>query len=67
MPRTKKTAKAATASSAVEALIAKIAAEHLDIETLETRSGDQLDFHNVSVWGLRAALEAAFEAGRKSA
>lgn len=44
----------------------KIAAELLRIETLETRNMDELDFHEVSVWGIKAALEAAYEAGRKS-
>ena len=45
----------------------KIAKEHLDIETLEPRNSDGLDFHEVSVWGIRDALKAAFEAGRKAA
>lgn len=40
-----------------------IAKEHLRIETLETRLSDSLDFHDVSVWGIRHALEAAYEAG----
>lgn len=30
---------------------------------METRSSDSLDFHDVSVWGLKAALEEAFMAG----
>jgi hypothetical protein len=45
----------------------QIAKEHLFIETLETQNSDRLDFHDVSVWGVKAALEAAFEAGRKAA
>jgi len=40
----------------------RIVAEHLDIETLATRKSDSLDFHEVAVWGLKAALEAAYEA-----
>ena len=36
----------------------------LRIETLETRNRDSLDFHDLSVWTLKAALEAAFDAGR---
>ena len=40
----------------------QIAAEHLGIETLVTRKSDSLDFHEVSVWGIKAALEAACEA-----
>lgn len=50
----------------VEQLIAQIAAEHLLIETLETRNRDCLDFHEVPVWGIQAALNAAYEAGRDS-
>ncbi|XHR27629.1 MAG: DUF6900 domain-containing protein [Chthoniobacteraceae bacterium] len=45
----------------------KIAKEILNIETLETRNSDGLDFHEVSVWEIRDALEAAYEAGRKAA
>ena len=46
------------------ATISKIAADVLDIETLETRNADHLDFHLVSVWGLRRALKRAFDAGQ---
>lgn len=38
----------------------------LGIETLETRNSDRLDFHDLAVWNVRAALEAAYEAGRKA-
>ena len=41
-----------------------IAKEHLFVDTLETRNSDSLDFHDVSVWGIRRALEAAYRAGR---
>lgn len=41
-----------------------IARKHLSIETLETRRSDRLDFHEVAVWGVQAALDAAYEAGR---
>lgn len=44
----------------------KIAKEILWIETLETRKSDSLDFHEVSVWGLKEALEAAYKAGQQS-
>lgn len=46
--------------------LAEIAARHLHLETLETRNSDSLDFHDVAVWSIRAALEAAYEAGRQS-
>jgi len=45
----------------------RIAAEHLGIETLEARKRDSLDFHEVSVWGVKAALEAACDAVLASA
>ena len=41
----------------------QIAKTHLDIETLETRKSDALDFHDLAVWNIRAALEAAYKAG----
>ena len=44
-------------------VIARIAARILGILTLETRHRDRLDFHDISVDGLRRALEAAYEAG----
>jgi len=45
----------------------QIALDHLFVATLETRSSDSLDFHDVSVWAIKTALQAAFEAGRNSA
>lgn len=45
----------------------QIARQHLQTTTLETRHSDQLDFQEVSVWGIKSALQAAFEAGRQSA
>ena len=50
----------------LEHLLNQIAAEHLHIDTLATRNSDRLDFHEVSVWGLKEALQAAFTAGQKS-
>jgi hypothetical protein len=47
-------------------LFTQIARERLDIETLETRRMDGLDFHEVAVWQLEKALRAAYEAGRES-
>ena len=49
--------------SKLEQLLTQIAQDKLGIETLETRSSDGLDFHDVAVWCLRDALEAAFNAG----
>ena len=47
-------------------IINRIAEEHLFLDTLETRNSDRLDFRDQSVWGVKAALEAAYEAGRES-
>jgi hypothetical protein len=55
------------ADKALETLLQQIALDHLFIETLETRNSDRLDFHEVSVWGVKSALMAAFEAGRQAA
>ena len=49
--------------NSLDTLFAQIALDHLFIETLEHRHSDSLDFHNVSVWGVKSALQAAYEAG----
>jgi hypothetical protein len=49
-----------------DATINEIAQRILRIDTLQTRKNDSLDFHEVAVWTLKEALEAAFEAGRKA-
>jgi hypothetical protein len=46
-----------------EATFAAIARKHLRIMTLQARHRGELDFHVVSVWAVRAALEAAYRAG----
>ncbi len=50
-------------TQAAAEVIAQIAKEHLDLDTLETRHSDRLDFSEQAVWQLRAALEAAYAAG----
>ena len=50
-------------TNTLDQIFALIAQKHLFIETLETRNSDRLDVHDVSVWGVRSALEAAFKAG----
>ncbi len=47
-----------------DANLMTIAREQLQLETLETRLSDGLDFHDMSVSHIKAALEAAYEAGR---
>lgn len=44
-----------------------IARRLLGIETLETRSSDALDFHDLAIWNIRKALEAAYDAGTQAA
>ena len=46
--------------------LADIAKKVLSIETLETRKMDSLDFHDVAVWQVKKALEAAYQAGAAS-
>jgi hypothetical protein len=50
----------------LQQLLEKIALDHLFVDTLQTRHSDRLDFHEVSVWGIQSALQAAFEAGQQS-
>ncbi len=59
--------KTQTTTAKIPAYAAKIAKEILDLETLEARNMDGLDFHELSVWEIREALEAAYNAGRKAA
>jgi len=47
--------------------IKKIATDILGLETLETRNSDGLDFHDMGVFEMKEALEAAYEAGRQAA
>ena len=53
----------AKAAQQLDQLLARIALDHLFIETLATRNSDSLDFHDVSVWGVKSALVAAYQAG----
>lgn len=52
-----------TLSPAAKREIAEIARVHLRIDTLEPRRRDSLDFHDLAVWSIEAALEAAYLAG----
>ena len=62
------TAKTTLAKAPSEALLLEIATKHFHtIETLETRNRDRLDFHDVAVWAICAALEAAYAAGLAAA
>ncbi len=52
-----------TPSKNLNKLLEQIAKEHLLIQTLQTQSNDRLDFHDVAVWSIKSALEAAYAAG----
>jgi hypothetical protein len=52
---------------AADKLLEQIALDHLFIETLETQNRDRLDFHDVSVWAVKSALQAAYQAGLAAA
>ena len=49
----------------VDAELASVAKRMLNIPTLETRRSDALDFHEVSVGQLLAALRLTYRMGRK--
>ena len=51
----------------IDKVLEDIAKEHLRVPTLETRKSDSLDFHDLAVWQLRAALEAAYQVGLAAA
>lgn len=51
----------------LDSILTLIAQEHLDIYTLETRHSDSLDFHDIAVWRIKDALQAAFNAGQQAA
>ena len=53
-----------TANTTATQTIAEIAATILGIENLAAQNRDELDFHELAVWNIQRALEAAYEAGR---
>ena len=63
----KKMSPTALSPDEIELLFESIALDHLFIETLQTRHRDSLDFHDVSVWSVKSALQAAFDAGLRAA
>lgn len=50
-----------------ETQLAAIASRYLGADTLAERHSDALDFHDVHVGNIRAALLAAYEAGKTAA
>ena len=49
----------------IDNIIANIAREKLNVDILEARHQNSLNFREISVWSLRDALTDAFEAGRR--
>lgn len=50
-------------SNNLDKLFEQIALEHMRIESLETQNRDRYDFHDVAVWSIKSALQAAYDAG----
>ena len=50
----------------LDVIFTRIAQEELQVETLEQRWSDNLDFYDIPVWGIKKALERAYEEGRNS-
>ena len=46
--------------------IARVAADELRVPTLDGRGSDAMDFYDKAVWEIKAALSAAYDAGRAS-
>ena len=55
-----------TAEETALTVIDDIAKREFRVETLELRHSDSLDFYDVSVWQIKDALMAAYQAGQKS-
>jgi hypothetical protein len=51
----------------MDSAVLEVAQKHLELETLETRNSDSLDFHTLSVWQIKEALEEAYSAGARNA
>ncbi|CAM4283233.1 DUF6900 domain-containing protein [Corallococcus exiguus] len=66
-PRKPRPANAEKPARAPEETLERIVREEMNIETLKTRNSDSLDIHEVAVWQLRDALEAAYQAGIRAA
>ncbi|MDD9976325.1 MAG: hypothetical protein OXQ30_01130 [Boseongicola sp.] len=50
-----------------ERALTMIAMRHFEIETLETRNSDSIDFHDVAVSSIKEALKDANELGLENA
>lgn len=50
----------------MDELFTEIAKKYLGVDTLEERKRDSLDFHDIAVWQIKDALEAAYAAGQRN-
>ncbi|MBT62910.1 MAG: hypothetical protein CML13_06825 [Puniceicoccaceae bacterium] len=50
----------------MKSTIERIAKKHFDVETMDTRNRDRLDFYDCGIWSIKAALEEAYKCGQKS-
>jgi len=48
-------------------MLTVLAIKHLNLQTLETRNSDSLDFSDQAVWSIKAALQEAYELGAQAA
>lgn len=54
-----------TKTTVRDRVVLKIAKTHMGRDTLTPQNWDSADFFETNVWDVKAALEAAYEAGRK--
>lgn len=48
-------------------ILEHLAQKHLGVATLDAQGSDALDFHDLAVWSIEAALKAAFDSGKQAA
>jgi hypothetical protein len=63
---TKKNTNAKKNDARINAILLGIG-QQLGFETLETRNSDDLDFNEVAVWAVKAALRQAYDQGHLDA
>ncbi|MFQ1022810.1 DUF6900 domain-containing protein [Avibacterium paragallinarum] len=51
---------------AINKTLENLAKQLENIETLETRMSDHLDFYDMGVWNIKRLMRAAYEAGYKA-
>ena len=59
--------KTTVTAAARDAAVLRIAKLRFEVETVESRNSDELDFHTAGIWAIRLALKEAFDAGIEAA